>query len=125
MKKFVSWLLLSACAGLVSLSASAEVEYDWETSGSYSVGKAATVKIPEDGEVYLKLSGVKSGGSYTFIATGPDASVDVVYTYNDEDGDTWDDYLATGDDDEKTENQNRCIVSFESWVDANIVMKRY
>ena len=120
MKKLARMLSAMVFAGVVSSSARAEVLYDWVSSGSYSVGKSGTVKIPEDGEVYLKLSGITAGKSYTFIAAGLGASVNVVYTYN-EDGDTWDDILAMGDDDVKTENQNRCIVSAENWIDACIV----
>lgn len=121
MKKLAKMLVAALLLGIVSSSASAEILYDWTASGSYSVGKTSTIKMPEDGEVYLKLSGVKAGGSYTFVAAGFGAMVEVVYTYKEE-GDIWDTYLAMGDDDVKTANQNRCIVDYESWTDSYIVI---
>ena len=121
MKKIVRTLVAVALWGAIARPVCAEVMYDWQKSGKYSVGQVTSVKIPEDGEVYLSLSGIKAGGNYTFIAAGSGASVDVVYTYK-EDGDTWDDTLSSGEDDVKTANQNRCIVDYDSWLDAWIIV---
>ena len=121
MKKTIQLMVAAIIGGIATLQAGAEVTYDWKPSGSYSVGKSTSVRMPEDGEVYLSLSGVKAGGSYTFVAAGSGASVEVVYTYKEE-GDTWDMTLAMGDDDVKTANQNRCIVDYDSWTDAYIVI---
>lgn len=122
MKKTVQLVVAAILVGVSALSADAEVMYDWTSSGSYSVGKTATVRMPEDGEVYYKLSGIKAGGLCTFVATGSGAEVEVVYTYK-EDGDAMDMTLAMGDYDVKTENQCRCIVDYECWVDNYIVIE--
>lgn len=121
MKKIVRTLGVAALLVAIARPACAEVMYDWQKSGKYSVGQVTSVRIPEGGEVYLSLSGVKAGGNYTFVAAGSGASVDVVYTYK-EDGDTWDDTLSSGVDDVKTANQNRCIVDYDSWLDAWIII---
>lgn len=111
--------------GVVSalmLTSWSEVMYDWSSSGTYALGGEKMTVMPESGEVYWKLSGVKPGQPYTFVAAGSGASVSVVYTYKD-DGDTWDDTLSTGEDDLKTSDQNRCIVTYDDWLMSYIVIE--
>ena len=99
----------------------AETMFDWASSGTLKVGAAKSVRMPASGEVYWKISGMKPGGAYTFVAAGSGADVEVVFTYSDE-GDLWDDSLATGSVDVKTEDQSRCIVSSDDWTGASIVI---
>ncbi len=106
----------------LAMGAWAETLYDWTSSGSYSVGKSKSVTMPGAGEVYWKLSGVKAGTSYTFVANGSGADVEVVFTYS-EDGDMWEGQLASGMADIKTEDQVRCIVSYDDWTSSYIVIE--
>ena len=111
-------MALALVAGVTNVSA--EQMYDWSSSGSYAVGKEASITIGEEGEKYLKLSGFTAGNPYTFIANGAGAGIEIIFTYS-EDGDLWDSWLATSSPDFKTEDQERCIVTFDDWVSANIV----
>lgn len=99
--KMAKMIICVVCmSGLSMLRA--ENMIDWTTSGSYRLGSTTSFTMPADGEIYLSLSGVKPGNEYTFVANGPGAGVDVVYTYKDEEGDIWDDTLASGEFDVKT-----------------------
>lgn len=125
-KQMKSMVSAAICGLALVCAANAEIDYsyDWEPSGSYFVGKASSYVMPEEGEVYLKLSGIKAGQQYTFIANGSGASVDVMYVYSERsDGDTWvnDAVLSTGESDLKTDDQMRCIVYAEDWTDAYIM----
>lgn len=111
-----------ACLVLVAGVAQADTMYDWTTSGSFAVGKSGTLTMPADGEVYLKLSGIKAGNTCTFVANGNGASVEVMYTYS-EDGDLWDGILASSSPDAKTADQERCIVYYDDWTSAYIVIE--
>lgn len=120
-KKKTCGMALFMGALLTANPLSAETMFDWTSSGSLKVGAAKSVKMPESGEVYWKLTGVSPAKAYTFVAAGSGADVEVVYTYS-EDGDLWDDILATGNPDVKTENQSRCIVTYDDWTSKYIVI---
>lgn len=120
-KKKYCGMALFMGALLTANPLSAETMFDWTSSGSLKVGAAKAVKMPESREAYWKISGMTPGKAYTFVAAGSGADVEVVYTYS-EDGDLWDSPLAMGSADVKTENQSRCIVSYDDWTSAYIVI---
>ena len=120
-KKFYGLALLFGAA-LTAHPLSAETMFDWTSSDSLKVGATKSVTMPESGEAYWKISGMTPGKAYTFVAAGSGADVEVVYTYS-EDGDLWDSTLAMGSGDVKTENQSRCIVTYDDWTDAYIVIE--
>jgi len=117
-KDVLSVLSLVAC--LFSFSASAEDDLGWSASGSYAVGKTTSISINDFDGVYLKLSGFKAGSDYTFIVNGSGASVEVVYTYSEE-GELWDTTFGETMPDVKTENQERCIVKYDDWINEWII----
>ena len=121
-KKKSYGLALLFGAALAAHPLSAETMFDWSSSGSLKVGATQSAKIPGSGEVYWKISGMTPGKAYTFVAAGSGADVEVVYTYS-EDGDLLDSALAMGIDDVKTENQSRCIVTYDDWTLADIVIE--